>query len=553
MLAVLAGLAWCALSPAAAAEPDLGQVVARLPMSVEFVAAIDDGVRLRQELGSSPLMLTLGAMPHPARVIDAWSQLASELGMTDGEAFDLLLGRRLILVGSQVQPDDDGPHWALLTELDPETERRLRADLGAVPRRIVGGQPVLEFEHGSFLMATSNGRLRCGQNGAFDNTPASTILLLAPAADRQLFEQMLPLLRCQRPDSTLGQLPAGEAAAGFEARDAVFLWRLPDPIAAPHRFIAANVGVDRGVWQIDATMGPAAGWIPSFDPTTLKVWSPRLLDTLPPDPALAVVGMRNAVRDAQGWVLPLLAPHLPDPEAHGLEGLLGDRSMFAVWLDPDAPLTADAEVLIATETPDLARLLARADTYLADGAGGSPTGSPGAPPNRSAVHERWTPTAVRSIRLGDTSVGAEGAATLNWLGIPESDALDPQSPDPSQSVTPGWWVVHYEPSGASSTDHAGEPAPRRRAAGVADDSPPQRRYLHIGRARPERWAERAAAFYSVDGAGSHGHVGAPTLLSASLVFSQVRSLEWAVWYQEQTRDLLAEVTVDLRTRPETAR
>ncbi len=545
---------------ASALEPDLGKIVSRLPMSVDMVLAVDDGARLGRELGEMPLMLTMATLARPATIIDAWSGLAEDLGMTDAEAFDLLLGQRMVIVGSDLQPGDEGgPHWALLSELDPATERRLRADLGAVPRRIVRGQPVMEFEHGSFLLATSSGRLHCTGDGAFDNTPASTLLLLAPAADRQLFEELLPLLHCKTPTSTLGQLPGGAAVAAFSARDAVFLQRLPDPATSKHRFFAANIGIEGGVWQIEATAGPAAAWVPGMMPGTIDRWSPELLESLPQDPALVLVGTRKAVQEAREWAQPLIATSLPDPERDGLGPLLGDRSIFAVWLTPDAPITAQPEVLFATEAPDLARLIQQADAYLAEHATSAarPGGTrPNARLQLSPDGEPLVPTDVRSITL-ETGAGASPATStiapmLNWLFVPKSE-----TGAASTQRQPGWWIVHYDPTGTAQPAQAQHTEPDNPLASLVTDLPP-RRYLHVGRALPQRWAGRVAAFsmptprpeheqHSV-GTSDSGATGSTEriILSSAMVLPQIRLCEWAVWHEEKTGSIDAQITIDLR-------
>ncbi|VAX41812.1 hypothetical protein MNBD_PLANCTO03-1669 [hydrothermal vent metagenome] len=550
----------------AAAEPDLGELVSRLPMSVDMVLAVDDGARLRRELGEMPLMLTMATLDRPAAVIEAWSGLADDLGMTDAEAFDLLLGQRLVIVGSDLQPGDTGgPHWAILSELDPATERKLRADLGAVPRRIVRGQPVMEFEYGSFLLATSSGRLRCTEGGTFESTPASTILLLAPASSRRLFEELLPFLHCQTPTRTLGHLPVGAAVAGFAARDAVLLQRLPDPATSPQRFFAANIGIENGVWQIEATAGPASAWIPGMTPGMIDRWSPELLDSLPQDPALVLVGTRQAVQEAREWAQPLIATSLPDPERDGLGPLLGDRSIFGVWLAADAPIRAEPEVLFATEAPDLARLIQRADQYLAEHADPALAGGANARLLPSFDEVPLGPTTVRSITLplAPTADPALSPATstiapmLNWLYVPESEAAAGPG-----LVQPGWWVVHYDPTGTARPERTRQQSANPPLSSLVADLP-ARRYLHVGRALPQRWAARVAAFTTPvprpetledvegengEGSGKSGGSGGGerVFLTSATVLPQIRLLEWAVWHEVSTGSIDAEITIDLR-------
>lgn len=517
--AVCAVLALCP-APTRALGPDLGQVAARLPHRVEFVAALDNGAELRRALGDSPLMLTLAAQGQSAAVVDAWSLLAADLGMTDAEAFDLLLGRRVIFAASGLEAGAAGSEWAILSELDPETDRRLRSDLGAVPRRIVNGQPVLEMEHGSFLLATSAGRLRCGDDGPFENDPASTIMLLAPAEDRELFEAMLPLLRCRTPERALAATPAGAAAAAMTTRDALLLWRLPDPAAAPDRFVAATFGLSEDVWEIEAVAAPSGGWLPDTDLAGIEPWSPGMLEKLPDGPSLAVIGLRSMVTDAQQWLVPLLSPGLPQSDLDRLDHLLGDRSLLALWLSEDraGDHQSAAEVLIATETRDLSALAERSDAILAGSAASDRKQEPA--PQRD-------PAEVRSLRLqGPERAPADAPPpTLQWAYVKDSG---------SRSAREGWLVVHFDPTGEWRNADPARAQPGQPA------SLPVRRYLHVGRAKPEALAGRTGPLPG-KGAG---------MSFVSVLLSRVHSLEWAVWVDEPGHALEAELT--LRTAEPTS-
>ncbi|HZW08657.1 MAG TPA: hypothetical protein VFF69_02030 [Phycisphaerales bacterium] len=523
----------CAAAPALALEPDLGHVVSRLPERVQFVAAMDDGARLRRSLGDSPLMLALASVPRPAKVFDAWSQLSTDLGMTDAEAFDLLLGRRVVFAATGLQAGDSESQWALLSELDPATDRRLRADLGAVPRRLVDGQPVLELEHGSFLLATSNGRLRCTADGSFEASPASTIMLLAPAEDRELFDEMLPLLHCQNPATTISRTPGGAAAARLGAKDAVFLWRLPDAETAPDRFLAGTIGLDGSRWDIRAIAGPTAGWVPETDLARLEPWAPTMLDTLPGEPALAVIGLRAMV-EAQMWLVPLLSPGVPEADLDALDTLLGDRSMLALWLSPEGQPSGDprAEVLVAHEASDIRALSARSDAML-----GAPQGAPASPHGESpALLQPHDPFQVRTMRLpslADLAAPAERPSierpraerepgpTLHWTCVAEEGAVG----------RAGWLVVHFDPTGAAGVEEPRPPGSTSDAGGL-----PARRYLHVGRAAPDRLTDRAALAAALT-------LASPGSVTSKLL-SRVRSLEWAVWLDGQ-RDAL-DVELSLR-------
>ncbi len=550
--AVVAG-AFAGLSPLpAAADPDLGEVVSRMPIAVDFVAAIDHGATLRTNLHDSPLMLAIAAMRRPAAVIDAWTALAGDLGMTDAEAFDLLLGQRVIVVGSELQADDAGqPRWAILSELDPETERRLRTVLKAVPRRMVKGQPVLEFEHGSFLLATASGRLRCTPEGTFDNTPASSIMLLAPASGRELFEQMLPLLRCDNPERMLRDIPAGRLVESWTTRDAVVVWRLPDPLGSPDRFIGATFGTDATGWRIDAMAYPADGWTSNVDISAIARWSPALLETLPPGAALAMMGSREVVQEARGWIDPLLRTNLPDPRGESFDRLLGHRSMLAVWLreqpsDSNATLQ-EPEVLVAMDTPDLARLALRADAFMEEqllAHTASPSDHESLPTTAPNTRQTTVPLAlsdVRSLMFTEVDQAASSSPpVLSWTYVPEAEAHRNTAGD-------GWWVMHYLPNGQSAV---AAPTPGANPLLQELGAMPARNYLHVGRAMPSMWSMRirqqlvdALTTQDADDAAVSGSVG--VLALNEIVFSHVRSAGWAVWHKPDGNILRAEIRLEL--------
>ncbi|MFG0241412.1 MAG: hypothetical protein ACF8R9_01365 [Phycisphaerales bacterium JB054] len=505
-----------------------------MPIGVDFVAAVDNGASLRKSLHGSPVMLAAAAMSRPAAVMNAWSEFAGELGMTDAEAFDLLLGQRVIVVGSQLRADaTEPPRWAILSELDPETERSLRALLKAVPRRIVNGQPVLEFEHGSYLLATSNGRLVCGADGRFENTLASSILLLAPAADRELFDEMLPLLRCDNPERMLAHIPAGRMVETWATRDAIVVWRIPDPLGSQHRFVGATFGTSGDGWGIDAMAYPADGWAKQGDLVTIPTWSPALLGTLPSGAALAMIGSRESVREARAWIEPLVGNGLPDPSGESFEHVLGRRSMLGVWLRPGNPGTDEqTEMLLAMDTPDLSRLAARADAYMSEiidagfGEGQRQNASVAATPPQLSD--------VRSLSVTGDDRAVASVPTLSWAFVPEA----------ASGENAGWWLMHSFPNGDTpETDPADSAGRSLEEIGRL----PARRYLHVGRVRPQAWSatfrqNNAAAQTTVsDESGSV--LGMPAL--SDFVLGHIRATDWAVWLEDSANLLRAEFRLEL--------
>ncbi|MBK7404021.1 MAG: hypothetical protein IPJ41_05180 [Phycisphaerales bacterium] len=504
-----------------ARDQGLGDVVARLPDSVEFVAALDDAATLRGSLVDSPLMLALSSMTRPARIIDAWSALSADLRMTGDEAFDLLLGQRVVFLASGLMPGEAQTSWALLSELDPVTERRLRVDLGAVPRRLIAGQVVLELEHGNFLMATSNGRLRCAADGRFEPTPDSTILLLAPSEDREFFEALLPLLHCQPAAHPLGDLPGGAAVRTLPSGDGVLLWRMPDPELAPDRFIAASLRFDAGAWRFHAVAGPPSGWVPETDPSTITPWSPRTLATLPDAPAFAMMGLRSVVQEARQVVVPMVTSPLPGADTVSLDPLLGDRSLIAVWLDEAHDGGGPSvEMLSATEVKDLETVASRAREII----------EAGTVPNQAnwTIHEDApiagsTPD-MQMLRLTPGPGSPASAPEINWAFVPEAGKL---------AGGRGWWLVHQ---GAIGDAPRATGLTGGRTGDSHDGIAPTRRYLHAGVARPH-------ALVASQGATDVGMDLLPGGSVVSMLMSRIDKLEWAVWASEDGRALEADLVL----------
>lgn len=156
------------------------------PESADIVIVIDGVAEIAQTprgRGAIAILQELGLFADTAI---AWSELATTLGMRPDEAIRAVAGRRVMLVATTQTPQQP-TGWALLTHVEPRTERLIRERLKPVPRRIANGQPVLMLENGRFLMATR------APKGARDKSQDAA-LLIAPAHASDLFDATLPLL-----------------------------------------------------------------------------------------------------------------------------------------------------------------------------------------------------------------------------------------------------------------------------------------------------------------------------------------------------------------------
>ncbi len=570
-------------------EPtDLGRVIARLPASIEFVLAMDDGSTLFSQLDDSPVIDSLVALPRAQRVLDAWSALADELDMDDRQAFDELLGRRVVFVASGLQ-SGDAIHWALLSELDQTTERRFRRDFGARPRHIIDGQPVLELENGSFFLATSPGQLRCPVNAAMPKPVGGSraVMLLAPADDRAFFAAMLPLLRCQRAPAPLVDTPGGRAIATMSTGQLAFLWRLPDSARAPDRYIAGSLepGSSSG-WTLSLRAGRPNDWLPSLQPALLKPWSPTQLQQLPPDPVLAVMGLRQFVSQLRSWAAPQLSLPLLATDDASLEPLLGQQAMLAIWLaqtthDAHAQGSSSAtthehpvpEVLYAMQTTDVDAMAKQGDAIISQQLESltRSTTSTDAPafsgddpsPGRLLFRSSPDPSFVRSIHLSplDLSFDATALPSESHLLSPGSSALANQSTTPQDTNAAarsqinwmylpnntgtasgeGWWILHYQ-SDAADVSFGESTAQARERSSDAEpvanrffmlNNP--KRFLHVGIASPAK----LATLFDVKATPSAGS-------SSNVLWSlgqHISRLQWSIWIEPD--DSCIDATIEL--------
>ncbi len=180
----LARLVVCCAPLAAAAHAPAGSILdplRRVPADVEVVLVLDNlAVHRASEFGAgaanlAAAALALGAAGDP-QTAAAWANFSTRLGLKQAEAFDALLGKRVVLIGRH---DDEGQlRWALLSAVHPKTSRLLRERLDVSPREINSQRIIMTVEGGRWLLAST-----------LDAPPAA--LVLAPVASKELFNDIL--------------------------------------------------------------------------------------------------------------------------------------------------------------------------------------------------------------------------------------------------------------------------------------------------------------------------------------------------------------------------
>lgn len=127
-----------------------------------------------------------GEMGGWERTLEAWGQVAASLEMRGEEAEREFLSSPLVFVMEGLTDRARGEgvaRHAVVTEISPEVERRLRERLRPAPRGLEGETPILSLENGAFDLSTSvmEGR--------------ATRLLISPRGSDALFDRLVGVVR----------------------------------------------------------------------------------------------------------------------------------------------------------------------------------------------------------------------------------------------------------------------------------------------------------------------------------------------------------------------
>lgn len=194
-----------ALRPAARTPAD---VLGSLPDDIDLAVIVDHAANLRASpVGASAIRLLddAGALKD---LQAAWTALAQQLGWGTGEAFDRLLGRRVVLVSKAI-PGTSERRWAILSDVTPDTEARLRERLEAAPRAVDKGHQILSLEKGQYEL-TAHRRTPAVPGAKGD--AGEVTLVFGPAGRAELFDQMVGVLAGGAPAPLAGHDVHAQAA-----------------------------------------------------------------------------------------------------------------------------------------------------------------------------------------------------------------------------------------------------------------------------------------------------------------------------------------------------
>jgi hypothetical protein len=190
---------------------------ARMPAGADMVMVVEHAADWRNSpFGEAAVRFLIDASDAtPTR--QAWTTLASQLGWSEPETFDRLLGRRVVLLARGFD-NAETTRWALLSDVSLETDERLKARLQAAQRTIDKGHQILSVEKGKYEL-TSHRRAGAGSGGD------EVTIVLGPSGRSELFDEAVGVLS-RGADEPLGEREVIAVASAAGAPEILLLARL---------------------------------------------------------------------------------------------------------------------------------------------------------------------------------------------------------------------------------------------------------------------------------------------------------------------------------------
>lgn len=171
-------------SVAGGQPPDIASAADRAPGDTDLLLVIDHAADHRRGAAGGALAFLADKLFADGDTFRKWDELARTLGWSDEQAFDQLLGRRIVLVGRGLGGAD--PSFALLADVDRAAEWTLRKRLKLAPRGIVNGRTLYSVEDGRFELTV-------------ERTDGGATVLVAPANRPKFFDEMAAMLGGRQP------------------------------------------------------------------------------------------------------------------------------------------------------------------------------------------------------------------------------------------------------------------------------------------------------------------------------------------------------------------
>jgi hypothetical protein len=461
---------------------DLYEAARYLPADLDLAVAVEDASRWRGGVLGPTLSSLADTAARSADLDEAWGRLAATLKMTSAEAFDALLGHRVLFV-QRGGRDGVPPSWALVCEVDRGVERQLTQRLDAAPRRLEGGRAAYSLEGGRYWLAVA------------PHGEGATILL-GPSSAPGLFDELSPRLGEQG-----AAVPEPRTLTDLrEMRPDAQAWMLartkrPEPDG--HEWLGVCARAQGEMVLIDASV---RGKRLESCARDAQAWSRSAFDTVSSGAMLAIAEQQGGAEKETPWSLLHAAARALPPIAPlrkgGGPGLFGPRAVLVLREGDDGVSFAAA---VETRDVDEAAKIGDSSVTVAMAMLATASGRSVQPGDAATTDLGGAfPEAVRSIDVptagGLLGGGGGEPAQLAWTSRYTADVRPAEAgeragaevlrtdADAGDGARPGWWIVGLGARGVTSTADA---------LGAPEVPGASRAWLSMGTARPAALAERA--------------------------------------------------------------
>jgi hypothetical protein len=428
-----------------------------VPADVGFFVAVDHPTELRVGLVGGFALAVVDSVAGFVQTFDAWDRLAKELGWTGAEAFDALLGTRVVFAAKTVTEEEraadqaagPGPSlgaWVLMSQVTDATAQRLTQRLKPMPRELVAGTPVLSVENGRFLLGLARR----------DAVEGFTLMVV----EGEHADFLATALRQARagPEVSLWTSPKIDDLRPLsDGADAVISMDMgafgaPKGEERPNGWLGAALRRNtKGLSVQSVMLMPEAVGAQAPVGPACRGWSPDAFERLAQTAVFASVesnSIVSATAVARGWskgferFASMIGLAADFPEKANLTGRLvslvtsADKGVF------DAAVAIESDRIGAMSQlgdTEMARVVAGVTRRI--GAVGEIGGAPDA--DAAAFDLGVLPTrATRSIDISSIAGEAissswEGGAKLVWRYVPHQ-----AGPAPAEAEdAPGWWII----------------------------------------------------------------------------------------------------------------
>lgn len=471
------------------------QTIRALPADFHLlIAAQDPAGQLATPQGATMarMLLRTGLLSDGTAV--AWKKLAESMRVDSDEAFEMLLGSKLVLAARIEGARLERTSWVVISELDRSTSRKLFSTLRLSAREEIRGAPVFAGERGGFRLAVV-GSKRSSQ---------SLVLSLDQAAD--IFEQTVRALASPEDQpGRLGATAVGGALDRHETSQVVVLYRAYDvqrrvsPEAGWERYTAFGAAQHDAGWTAQLEMG-----LPSDEPPPLAAWPAGAVEQVDDgQAALALVTTAGPLQLEQ--TRSLIAAEHWDPFARPFADLVTGRVAASLRVPKDEGGSGSGSVSVAIESNAPLAFAAAMDSFLArlltslrEAAGLE---------DPVVDFQGEIPEAIRVQPLE----GA-GGATLTRLVGTEPTASWALCERPALKPEDGWWALGL--SGPAEEWPVTPICEQVHAAHVLGGAPER---LSEGIVRPARLEQWVAA------------IEPRTARTLLMPFDRVEEVRWALW------------------------